>query len=580
MTFLDNIKMGPKLIGSYLVVAAISAVVGTIGIQKLHALDAAGQIFYERMTIPLGVQGDMMQAFQQTRVETREAILTGDAETHGKKLEESFAEIAKDQVEFEKTLLTDTGKVVFKRFTDSLVGYKAGTKKLIDRVAAGRRGEAEALLRGEILPQATEAMKALDELQDLKLKLAKEAEDANGVLASSATTMMIVIIVAGVAFGMFIGIVMTRAITRPLTRFGEVLHSVSEGDLSITSDIQTKDELGAMSDQMNATISQLRESMLQVQESALAISSASGEISMGNTDLSRRTEEQAASLEETASSMEQITSNVNQTADNARSANQEAGKARQVAQDGGTAVSQVIEAMEAINQSSAKINEIIGVVDEIAFQTNLLALNAAVEAARAGEQGRGFAVVAAEVRNLAKRSADAAKEIKGLIRESVAKSQDGTKVAAHAGETIQEVVANVQRVTSLVGEIANATQEQSTGLNEINKAVVQMDEVTQQNAALVEESAAAAESLDAQAHALTEIVGRFKTGVEVRRTETPKARPAMAPRPAAPARPAAKLAHPPTHSALKRPPARPELATAKQPVPTPKNDDDGQWEAF
>jgi len=156
-------------------------------------------------------------------------------------------------------------------------------------------------------------------------------------------------------------------------------------------------------------------------------------------------------------------------------------------------------------------------VDEIAFQTNLLALNAAVEAARAGEQGRGFAVVAAEVRNLAKRSADAAKEIKGLIRESVAKSEDGNKVAAHAGETIAEVVSNVQRVTSLVSEIATATQEQSTGLNEINKAVVQMDEVTQQNAALVEESAAAAESLDAQAHALTEIVARFKTGVEVRR---------------------------------------------------------------
>ncbi len=214
--------------------------------------------------------------------------------------------------------------------------------------------------------------------------------------------------------------------------------------------------------------------------------------------------------------MEQIASNVNQTADNAKSANQESNKARQVAQDGGAAVTQVIAAMEAINQSSAKINEIIGVVDEIAFQTNLLALNAAVEAARAGEQGRGFAVVAAEVRNLAKRSADAAKEIKGLIRESVAKSVDGNKVAAHAGETIAEVVANVQRVTALVSEIAGATQEQSTGLNEVNKAVVSMDEVTQQNAALVEEAAAAAESLDAQAHALTAIVGRFKTGVEVR----------------------------------------------------------------
>ena len=213
---------------------------------------------------------------------------------------------------------------------------------------------------------------------------------------------------------------------------------------------------------LNETIVQMREALVQVQEGAVAIASASGEIAMGNQDLSSRTEEQAANLEETASGLEQITSNVNLTADNAQSANQEAVKARQVAQDGGTAVTQVIAAMESINESSAKINEIIGVVDEIAFQTNLLALNAAVEAARAGEQGRGFAVVAAEVRNLAKRSADAAKEIKVLIRESVAKSVDGSKVAAHAGETIQEVVANVQRVTALVGEIANATQEQST----------------------------------------------------------------------------------------------------------------------
>jgi methyl-accepting chemotaxis protein len=272
---------------------------------------------------------------------------------------------------------------------------------------------------------------------------------------------------------------------------------------------------------------------------------------------------------------------VNLTADNAQSANQEAVKARQVAQDGGTAVTQVIAAMESINESSAKINEIIGVVDEIAFQTNLLALNAAVEAARAGEQGRGFAVVAAEVRNLAKRSADAAKEIKVLIRESVAKSVDGSKVAAHAGETIQEVVANVQRVTALVGEIANATQEQSTGLIELNKAVVQMDEVTQQNAALVEEAAAAAETLDGQAHNLAEVVSRFKTGTESRRTETTRAaaHPGAARRTQQSQRKAAACEPAPKSPARAAAPV-PRMSTAKRPVPTPVNGDDGQWESF
>ena len=332
---------------------------------------------------------------------------------------------------------------------------------------------------------------------------------------------------------------------------------------------------------INETITQMREALIQVQEGAMAIASASGEIAMGNQDLSSRTEEQAANLEETASGLEQITSNVNLTAENAQSANQEAVKARQVAQDGGTAVTQVIAAMESINESSAKINEIIGVVDEIAFQTNLLALNAAVEAARAGEQGRGFAVVAAEVRNLAKRSADAAKEIKVLIRESVTKSMDGSKVAAHAGETIQEVVANVQRVTALVGEIAGATQEQSTGLIELNKAVVQMDEVTQQNAALVEQAAAAAETLDSQAHTLAEVVSRFKTGAESRRSEPARAsvtaHPAAGRRAQAPARKA--MATSGARSAVKGA-ALPELGTTKKPVATPKSDDDGQWESF
>jgi methyl-accepting chemotaxis protein len=428
------------------------------------------------------------------------------------------------------------------------------------------------MLINEVQPLANALQDDLDKLSAYLKAATKKRYDEAKATESQAATTMIGISLAALIVGIVLALFITRSVTRPLAAMGAVIETVAQGDLTQRVNIDSKDELGELGRILNSTNEGLREMVLQIQESALAISTASGEISMGNTDLSRRTEEQAASLEETASSMEQITSNVNQTADNARSANTESNKARQVATDGGAAVTQVIAAMEAINESSAKINEIIGVVDEIAFQTNLLALNAAVEAARAGEQGRGFAVVAAEVRNLAKRSADAAKEIKGLIRESVAKSTDGNKVAAHAGETIAEVVANVQRVTALVSDIASATQEQSTGLNEINKAVVSMDEVTQQNAALVEESAAAAESMDAQAHALTEIVARFKTGVEVRRTQAAQAKPAahQAPRPVTR----------PTKTAIRRAPARPELAQAKQPVPTPKGDDDGSWEAF
>ena len=367
-----------------------------------------------------------------------------------------------------------------------------------------------------------------------------------------------------------------------LVEANNVIQLMSQNDFTSAIKGNYQGVFAELGKAINETIVQMREALIQVQEGASSIAAASGEIAMGNQDLSSRTEEQAANLEETASGLEQITSNVNQTADNAQAANQEAVKARQVAQDGGVAVTQVIAAMESINASSAKINEIISVVDEIAFQTNLLALNAAVEAARAGEQGRGFAVVAAEVRNLAKRSADAAKEIKGLIRESVAKSQDGSKVAAHAGETIQEVVANVQRVTALVGDIAGATQEQSTGLIELNKAVVQMDEVTQQNAALVEQAAAAAETLDSQAHRLAEVVSRFKTGTEGRRTETvrtpPVAHPAAGKKAQASRRGSVSAA--PAKNSLRATAVLPELSHGKVPVATPKDSDDGSWDAF
>ncbi|WP_306591723.1 methyl-accepting chemotaxis protein [Geothrix sp. 21YS21S-4] len=474
----------------------------------------------------------------------------------------------------EESLWSAESKALFAKVQESHFKVRQANQKTLEASLGGRDKDAVRFLFEEVRG-ADRALEA-DVANAVHFFNAAITKRYDAAMASHNQAVVIVTICSGLALvlGGLLAFTITRGITRPLQAVGAVIETVAQGDLTQRVEIDSTDELGELGRILNTTNEGLREMVLQIQESALAISTASGEISVGNTDLSRRTEEQAASLEETASSMEQITSNVNQTADNARSANQESGKARQVAQDGGTAVGQVIEAMEAINQSSAKINEIIGVVDEIAFQTNLLALNAAVEAARAGEQGRGFAVVAAEVRNLAKRSADAAKEIKGLIRDSVSKSQDGTKVAAHAGDTIREVVANVQRVTSLVGEIAAATQEQSAGLNEINKAVVQMDEVTQQNAALVEESAAAAESLDAQAHALTEVVARFKTGLEVRRPEASRARP-LAPHHAAAPRSAAK----PSLGA-KRTPARPELGASKQPLPTPKDDDDGQWEAF
>jgi len=309
---------------------------------------------------------------------------------------------------------------------------------------------------------------------------------------------------------------------------------VADGDLTSRIESSSRDETGQLMlalKNMNASLATV---VSGVRQGTDAIATASGEIAAGNQDLSSRTEEQASSLEQTAASMEELTSTVKQNADNARQANQLALSASEVAVKGGNVVGQVVDTMASINASSKKIVDIIGVIDGIAFQTNILALNAAVEAARAGEQGRGFAVVASEVRSLAQRSGAAAKEIKGLIDDSVGKVNTGSQLVGEAGKTMAEIVGSVKRVTDIIGEITAASQEQSTGIEQVNQAIAQMDQVTQQNAALVEEAAAAAQSMQEQAASLVGAVSVFRLdGTQAARSEiafaAPKAlRPASA----------------------------------------------------
>jgi methyl-accepting chemotaxis protein len=329
-----------------------------------------------------------------------------------------------------------------------------------------------------------------------------------------------------------------------------VTEAGQQGDL--TPRIELAGKSGAfekLSASVNALLDDMSDVVRQIKAAAAEVQVGAEEISKGNTDLSQRTEEQASSLEETASSMEQMTSTVKQTADNASQADQLAIAARQKAEKGGAVVGQAITAMGGINAASRKIADIIGVIDEIAFQTNLLALNAAVEAARAGEQGRGFAVVATEVRNLAGRSATAAKEIKTLIQDSVAKVDEGSRLVNESGQTLEDIVAAVKKVTDIVAEIAAASREQSSGIEQVNKAVTQMDETTQQNAALVEEAAAASQAIVGQSQALSELISRYVVGGEpaaqvtfVRKKEERRgtgARPWSRPAPAAPRKTAA-----------------------------------------
>ena len=383
-------------------------------------------------------------------------------------------------------------------------------------------------------------------------------------------TLIVALLCAAATAGILILVV--NQLTRPLRTLGRTMTDLSSGDADLRVKLEVKgtDELAVIGKGFNQFVEKIHAVLLQVQASADNVARASAEIAQGNNDLSARTEQQASSLEETAASVEELTGTVKENADHARQANQLAASASSVAQKSGEVVGKVIETMTSINDSSNKIVDIISVIDGIAFQTNILALNAAVEAARAGEQGRGFAVVATEVRNLAQRSAAAAKEIKLLIDDSVGKVAAGSKLVDEAGATMEQVVDSVRKVTAIMADISVATTEQSDGIAQVNQALAQMDGVTQQNAALVEEAAAAAESLQVQASHLADVVSVFKLGEQARQV----APPAVAP-----------VAHaaPPRMQPVKTPAAGKRLAAAKPapaeraPAKAPAGDD---WEEF
>ncbi|MGK5071879.1 methyl-accepting chemotaxis protein [Janthinobacterium sp. ZB1P44] len=382
-------------------------------------------------------------------------------------------------------------------------------------------------------------------------------------------TLIVALLCAAATAGILILVV--NQLTRPLRTLGRTMTDLSSGDADLRVKLEVKgtDELAVIGKGFNAFVEKIHAVLLQVQASADNVARASAEIAQGNNDLSARTEQQASSLEETAASVEELTGTVKENADHARQANQLAASASSVAQKSGEVVGKVIATMTSINDSSNKIVDIISVIDGIAFQTNILALNAAVEAARAGEQGRGFAVVATEVRNLAQRSAAAAKEIKLLIDDSVGKVAAGSKLVDEAGATMEQVVDSVRKVTAIMADISVATTEQSDGIAQVNQALAQMDGVTQQNAALVEEAAAAAESLQDQASHLAEVVSVFKLGEQVGQ-KAPTATPAAAV--ATPRAAPQKTAPPAKRLAVAKP-----QAAQHAPAKAPAGDD---WEEF
>ncbi|MBF8176242.1 methyl-accepting chemotaxis protein [Herminiimonas contaminans] len=512
---ITNLKIGVRLGLAFAVILALMASMIVIGVWRLQEV-AQATVHMEEAATKERLTHQWYLGNIANAVRTAARVRSNDAEVQKQfqtEMEAQSLEITKLQNQIVELIHSDEGKKLMSVVGEKRTAYMDVRKDVFKLKAEGNpaaEAAAKKLIETKMDPALlsyNQSVQAVVEFQQTIFLKAKAEVDE---LYASGRTVLIALGTMALILSAILAWLLSRSITRPLDYAVSVARTVASGDLRNKIQSNSNDETGQLLYALRDMNDGLVKSVSQVRTGIDTIATASSQIAAGNLDLSSRTEEQASSLEETASSMEELTSTVKQNADNARQANQLAVSASGVAEKGGAVVSRVVDTMEDINASAKKIVDIIGVIDGIAFQTNILALNAAVEAARAGEQGRGFAVVASEVRNLAQRSAAAAKEIKTLIGDSVDKVELGSKLVEEAGVTMDEVVQSVRHVTDIMSEIMAASQEQSAGIEQVNQAIGQMDQVTQQNAALVEEAAAAAESLNEQAAKLAEAVSVFK----------------------------------------------------------------------
>ena len=509
---ITNLKIGVRLgwaFGLLLVLLATSTLFSVSGLTLLNSgTDKIANDKYPKVVYAY----ELLDSVHKNARAMRDILLWRDpaaVERERRGIAGNNEKAARDFAGLNALIQSDEGKALLQMLVDARTRYERSERKFLELSAGAEKDAAAALLLNGVAQEQQRYLAALGEL--IKHQTTSVVESGKQAQSTYLRTRAMLLCLAAFALlaGGGVAVWMTRSIVGPLHAAVDVARTVAGGDLTSTIEIKSTDETGQLLRALKDMNDGLVNIVGQVRAGTDTIAAAS-QIASGNQDLSSRTEQQASSLEETASSMEELTSTVKQNTDNARRANRLAMEAADVAVKGGAVVTQVLETMGSINDSSRKIVDIIGVIDGIAFQTNILALNAAVEAARAGEQGRGFAVVAGEVRNLAQRSAAAAKEIKTLIGDSVEKVALGNRLADQAGSTMQAVVQSIASVTTIMGEITAATNEQAGGIEQINQAIAQMDDVTQQNAALVEQAAAASLSLQGQAGSLASVVDVFK----------------------------------------------------------------------
>ncbi len=562
-------KIGARLVSGFLAVIVLSIIVACVGIFELRTV--ASEVM-EMRDVTLRQERTMREYgnfAERYNIVTSAALESRTQESNKRWMAEApnYTREVEKRIEMVTSLpQNDEQKRLWADVMRLRNAYRALVTELNKQREAGDIEGAIARAKTELIQVGDNYSAAIAKAREYEVNDSRNSMEALIATYEKGLWVMSSLTVIAVIAAMVIAFRLTAGITRPLNEAVHVAEAISTGDLTAKIEVKSNDEIGQLMNAMKDMVGTLFSSVSQIRQSADTIMTAASEIASGTQDLSSRTEEQASSLEETASSMEEITSTVRQNGDNARQANQLSTQAAEVAQKGEEAAARVAETMTAIDASANKIEDIISVIDGIAFQTNILALNAAVEAARAGEQGRGFAVVATEVRSLAQRSATAAREIKDLIDDSVAKTRTGSELVQQSSETMAEIGESIRRVNDISNEIAMATQEQIQGIEQVNQAVTEMDSVSQQNAALVEQAAAASESLQDQARVLVEVVSHFNLGNAMAGVAVPQKQ--VARRPAPVAAPARQL----------RAPA-PAAAKPAAPVTSSGNDNE-DWEEF
>lgn len=513
MKTFSNMKIGTRLGLGFGIVVILMIAVAAVGVTQLSSINEINSTITDDLYPKTILANNISDNVNMAARAMRNALLVDNKEEAQKEINriyEGRKVIVENLEQLQKAIKDNEGKEILKKLTDARAAYVAEQDRFIDLIANNKKEDAIKLLLGGIRQTQRTYFQAIDDLIEFQNKLITQGKEEADQTYKSARNMIAILSITALALAVGIALWTTRGITRPLDKTVGIANQIAEGDLTAKIEVASKDETGQLLAAIDHMVKNLKGIVFQVNEASNQVSTASEQIAQANQNLSQSITEQAASVEETSSTMEEMSASIRQTADNAREANKLSQAAKTSAESGIKVMGDTINAMDEINKSSSKIANISNVIEEIAFQTNLLALNAAVEAARAGEHGKGFAVVASEIRSLAQRASQSAKEITGLIEDSVNKTGKGVQLAQELRNKLGEIEISVKKVADMMDEVAAASQEQASGTNQVNTAMMQIDKATQQNASIVEETASASEELAAQAKELMNLISFFK----------------------------------------------------------------------